>query len=962
MEGQVVSHYRVLEKLGGGGMGVVYKARDLRLGRFVALKFLPPELTRDAEANLRFGQEAKAASALDHANICTIYEIGVTEAGQTFLAMAFYDGGTLKKRVEKGPLGTDEVIDIAIAIARGLSRAHESGIVHRDIKPANVMVTNRDEVKILDFGIAKLVGQAGLTRTGSTVGTDAYMAPEVLAGAEADQRSDLWALGVVLHEMLSGERPFRGQHVAAITHAILHSTPTPLRELRADIPESLEEVVTRALRKDPDERYESADEMIADLVALRAGRAPRLEAGSEGEAGRRPKVAVSVAVAVMLLSGAAGLWGWSQSSQASQARNEVLPEIERLIGEDDYSGAFILAEEAEEVIGGDPALVELWREIARTVEITTTPAEATVSIAFYTQQKSAGWRSLGETPIMGVRLPREAVHLRLEKPGFETVELLLRRGGTAFDFTLDESGTIPTDMVRVPAGDKGIQLAAFDDFPPVYTPSYLIDKQEVTNREFEEFVDAGGYRDQRYWKHAFVENGRELSWNEAMSRFRDRSGRPGPATWEGGTYAAGEEDYPVAGVSWYEAAAYAEFRGRSLPTVFHWLGATATGQATFILPLSNFSPLGLRPVGATLPGPNGTYDMAGNVKEWCFNETGADRYILGAAWNEPTYLFFEQDARPPLDRSENNGFRTADYLDAEPIELEASMRPIERAVRDYAVESPASDELYRAYAAQFSYDQAPLDVVPEGTDDSSPYWRREIVSYTAAYGGERMSAHFFVPRDVSPPYQTVIYFPGSSAIRQLSSDDMGLGSIDLVVKSGRAVLWPVYKDTYERSTGLEFTDPNPTRAYVEHVIWWIKDVRRSIDYLETRPDVDLERLGYLGQSWGARIGNIALAVEPRLRAGLLIAGGFPLMHSQPEVAEITFAARVTAPLLLVTGTHDRVFPYGTSQRPMYEHLGTPEAEKRWIRYDATHGVRSEFRRQVYQDIQDFLDDYFGPVG
>ena len=657
--------------------------------------------------------------------------------------------------------------------------------------------------------------------------------------------------------------------------------------------------------------------------------------------------------------------GWLLLGEDSRSGSEVMAEvqeIDRLLSEDDYSAAFALAEEVERIIPGDEILGELWSRIARSVDLTTSPADATLSVAFYTEGGDPEWRAIGASPVTAVSLPREAVHLRIEKVGFETIETLLGSGGANFEFPLDEVGSIPTGMVRIPGGDKRIQLAAFDDYPAVRTPSYLIDKHEVTNSEFKEFVDAGGYRDATYWKHTFVDEGQEFSWDDATDRFRDRTGRLGPSTWEGGTYAAGEGEYPVSGVSWYEAAAYAEFRGRSLPTVFHWLGATATGLATFVLPQSNFSGEGPRAVAASMPGPNGTHDMAGNVKEWCWNQTGANRFILGAAWNEPTYLFFEQDARPPLDRSANNGFRTADYLGSEHAALEASMRPIERVIRDYTLESPASDELYQAYLAQFLYDPTPLNVTPVATDDSSPYWIREVVEFDAAYGGERMTAHLFVPRDVPTPYQTVVYLPGSNATRQASSDRMGLSGIDLIVKSGRAVLWPVYKDTYERSTGLEFTDPNESRAYVEHVIWWIKDLERSLDYLETRPDIDVERIAYMGHSWGARIGNIALAVEPRLRVGVLIAGGFPLMFSQPEVAEITFAARVSIPVLFITGTHDRVFPYETSQTPMFEHLGTAETDKHWVRYDGSHGVRGEFREQVYQEIQDWLDEHFGPVG
>ena len=269
LAGRIVDHYRVLELLGGGGMGVVYKAEDIRLARPVALKFLQAEVTRDPEAKTRFLLEARAASALEHSNICTILDVGETAEGRLYLAMPLYDGETLRRRIERGPLPVEEVIDIAAQIARGLDKAHRSGIIHRDIKPANVVVTGDGVVKILDFGLAKLVGEAAITRTGTSLGTPAYMSPEQAWGEAVDHRADLWALGVVLYEMLAGRRPFQAEREQAVLYAILHEEPPRLSEARRDVPPELERIVARLLAKDPEKRYGSAEAVLADLRTLR---------------------------------------------------------------------------------------------------------------------------------------------------------------------------------------------------------------------------------------------------------------------------------------------------------------------------------------------------------------------------------------------------------------------------------------------------------------------------------------------------------------------------------------------------------------------------------------------------------------------------------------------------------------------------------------------------------------------
>ncbi len=267
MIGKTISHYKILEKIGEGGMGMVYKAEDTKLRRIVALKFLHKEFTKDKDAKDRFVQEAQAAAALDHPNICTVHEIDEVE-GQTFIAMAHIKGESLKDKIASGPLKIADVLKIVVQVAEGLQEAHEKGIIHRDIKPANIMLTAKGQAKIMDFGLAKLSWGVDLTKTATIMGTVAYMSPEQAKGDKIDHRTDIWSLGAMLYEMLTGERPFKITHDQAVLYAILNEDPVPITEIKRNIPRELEKIVKKALEKEPKKRHSDIDAMLSDLKSV----------------------------------------------------------------------------------------------------------------------------------------------------------------------------------------------------------------------------------------------------------------------------------------------------------------------------------------------------------------------------------------------------------------------------------------------------------------------------------------------------------------------------------------------------------------------------------------------------------------------------------------------------------------------------------------------------------------------
>jgi formylglycine-generating enzyme required for sulfatase activity len=747
--------------------------------------------------------------------------------------------------------------------------------------------------------------------------------------------------------MCAGEKPFTGTLHQVIAQKLTEAAPS-LAPKCPSAPPALVKLVASCLAIAPEARPQTADALLAELRAI-----------------ARPATAPGASRRMMLIGGAAGLAVILlgsifivQDRRSRWVRDYAVPNIQRLFEADKLDSAFALAMEADKRSPNDSLLAKHWFDISQTQTFLSAPAGAAVTRAAL--DDTTRWIPVGTTPTQPVRIPRNAWLYRYSKPGYRTVTIMGARLGGSYvpipDPVPMRKLTDPdTDMVLLSGGHLVPTFYGLNKSEVFNLSDFLMDRLEVTNRQYQTFVAAGGYTKPEYWDSSIVRDGKPIAWADAMKLFVDGTGRPGPSSWVGGAPPADQLDLPVGGVSWYEARAFARYAKKELPTVVEWNAAAIPDAARWVVPHGRYETTG--PVRGGDPrsvGPRGVYDLAGNVREWTANarEPG-NRVILGGGWSDPVYFYSNIYTQPEFDRSPINGIRLVKRLGNGP-DLARAQAPIPLILRDFATVKPVDDATFKGYLALYDYDHTPFNTKLELRDSSEAEWVREEVTVDSPNGGDRLPVVMFLPRNAKKPYQPVVIWPASDALIMKDRKQLPIWIVDFIVRSGRAVIYPVY----EGVLGRKSPDADGLVAQRDKMLRITRDMRRAIDYGMSRGDLDSTRLGLLGVSWGGSRGPVGMAVEPRIKAGVLIVSGLSMIEYRPEIDPVNFLPRVHVPVLMLNGKYDSTFPYEVSQLPFFRMLGSPAADKKQIVYEGGHFLP---RPNMVSESLGWFDKYLGPV-
>ena len=648
--------------------------------------------------------------------------------------------------------------------------------------------------------------------------------------------------------------------------------------------------------------------------------------------------------------------------------NFMLPQVKNFLEKDDNVAAWLTASRINSFAPFFSTMSEDNENISALVNLQIQQDGVNVSWKAYGEENE--WRFLGKSPLPSIRLPRGILQFKLDKQGYETTffsssnpslklnNFPIDMGWNVDPINLQVEGSIPKGMIYIPGGNF-IPALTGSGVDQVYLHPFYIDKFEVTNKEFKEFVDAGGYKNPQYWVEMdFIRNGVSLTLEEAQELMTDTTGMMGPAGWEVGTYIQGTEDKPVTGVSWYEALAYARYKGNILPPMFHWAKAAFPPDEIIspispkLLKTSNFSKEDISIVGQG-EGAYGTFDMAGNAKEWVWNIFGGRGLTLGGAFDEPTYLASQTAPEARMNRSLKNGFRTARLIN--PRDLNPFGDPIEtQAPKDLSFYKPMSDEVFNVYSRSFQVSSTNPKFEEVYIDDSHPVWIKERIKLEVGYNNESMDVLIFRPKNSFGLSAPIIVHPGANYYTTPPEiDDINPGefSLDFLIKSGKTLIWPAWKGSLNRMPENVASNEDTLRRFRNQFVAWVNDTDKTLDYLETRNDIDTENIFYLGMSYGALFNTHTLLFENRYKGAILYVGGsFP---TYPPLADgINHLPRIKTPFLMLNGEQDYLVPKSAANF-FYQFTGTPTEDKKIIFYDSGHWPLP--RNQMIKETLSFID-------
>jgi TolB-like protein len=683
---------------------------------------------------------------------------------------------------------------------------------------------------------------------------------------------------------------------------------------------------------------------------------------------------------LILAASVAGLLGafyMHKRKQKSQALEEIMPQIQQLVDQDHYTEAFDLAQTIDNLLTSEQKPDQWLDTFSTQCSITCSPANASIYYRPY-NGRNIEWRHLGIGPQTDIRLPTGNLQLRFECDGYKSQEFALSNPGVllqnfelpALDeealaqihlFSLERLSDARSGMVYVSARNLFLSLTGLPISEPIPINSFHIDKFPVTNAEFKVFVASGGYTSDDFWSDLPWPDGQD--WHDLVSGFTDATGEAGPAGWELGTPPAGEEDLPVTGVSWFEAAAYARFIGKRLPNVYEWARAAVPYDAavtTIPVAMMNFS--NFLSSGKSKPGEFqslngcGAFDMFGNVREWAWNEVGRGRANLGGCHSDLDYFAVWVNSDSALTRTEIHGFRcvTSDQPQAE------LQQGIVRINRDYKDEQPMSDDAYSALIQPLYPTPAPTNAALLTTSDADGI-KKERYEIDTGYG-VRMALIVLSPQVSTSATPSLVCFPGMGSFMGSTIDDdigMFMDNMDFIIKQlGCALVYPCFRGAYERFDHGPFPAKNVSRkAWFERTESWCQELSQTIDFIEQNDHLDSDRVGFMGTSYGAIFNTAVLAIEKRLVTAILISGNLQAGFNYPIADSINYYPRIKSPVLMMNGRFDTIVSSKESllQKRM-EWLGTPEEDKKQILYDAGHWPfpQNLFKRDMSTWLQKYL--------